>query len=85
MTGRDRAALAAAPQRAPVRDAAGVQRWTCRVCGHYGPWSDDHQWYGKLRDADESRWERLVVTCSETCRDRARQIGLVPADAELLA
>lgn len=64
----------------PIRDAAGVHRWTCDGCGKYGPWTDGHRVYGRLRDQDESRWYRLVVTCGVACEAKVKADGLVHPD-----
>lgn len=64
-------------------------RWhTCSVCGHQGPWTDAHQWYGRITDLDGGSPRHparpIVVTCSDLCRGNAIARGLVPADAELI-
>lgn len=51
------------PQRNP-----GGQVWTCDGCGKRSLWTDDHMIYGTLKDEDEGRWDRLIVTCSPECR-----------------
>lgn len=69
--------------------------WKCAVCQSISEWTDEHQWYGSLLDIDGGGPTRIggprkaarpiVVTCSDLCRDRAMQIGIVPADAGLIA
>ena len=62
--------------------------WKCKVCGSLMPWSEEHQWYGSMLDIDggspRHKARPIVVTCSDTCRDRAVVLRLVPADAPLL-
>lgn len=41
-------------------------------------------WFGSLRDMDEEKWAKIVVTCSPRCRADCERAGKVPPDAVLL-
>lgn len=38
----------------------------CSICGGRAPWSDHWQWYGSIKESEESG--AMVKTCSDDCR-----------------
>lgn len=51
----------------------GKRLWMCDGCGRTDVWGESWQWYGSLKDLDDSAWERMAIACSDQCRSAARQ------------
>jgi len=46
----------------------------CDSCGTVDAWTKDWQWYGSYNDMELGK---VVVTCSQTCRDGERTKTLI--------
>jgi hypothetical protein len=53
----------------------------CAACRSVGPWSDGWAWWGSYNDIDDGK--EVVKTCSEACRIKAKQLGLIPRNARM--
>jgi hypothetical protein len=51
-----------------VREAPNRRHWRCDNCDRLDVWGDTWQWFGSTRDMDDSKWDRIEVSCSDECR-----------------
>lgn len=64
----------------------------CSVCRKREHWSGSWMWYGSINDLDggdpRKPWPknpaRAIKTCSDECRGRAVDLGLILADAPII-
>jgi len=52
-----------------------TRQHTCTVCGHTGPWGKGWEWYGSLKQIDESLTPVFKV-CDHICKSKAEAEGL---------
>lgn len=69
----------------PMATTNGPRKWSCDGCGEWSFWTEEHMIYGSLKDEDEGRWDRLIVTCSEACRAKTEEAGRAVAQVEPVA
>lgn len=55
----------------------------CSVCGQSADeWGEPWVWYGNWIDYEEC--EPIIKLCSEVCREKAKEIGLIPIWARII-
>lgn len=54
-----------------------AQKHTCNVCGYYGIWTEQWGYHEKVVGNKHNLGEEQFKICSEKCRQKEKQEGLV--------